>query len=134
MTRLTAYVVGFSSYPLEIPPGCCVLRATPLVFERGRFPVLWCVLIRALRRCEYVYKMLTTVSLSVPSDPVTSQSTKDTVPVFSFRLHVESDPVSVTQSTAQRKAVCRTKSAPLLISMSIFFKFFYVLRWLCFVL
>lgn len=134
MTRLTAYVVGFSSYPLEIPVGCCVLRVTPLVFERGRFPVLWCVLIRALRPCEYVYKMLTTVSPSVPSDPATSQSTKDTVPVSSFRLHVESDPGSVTQSTAQRKAVCPTKSAPLLISMSIFFQFSYVLGWLCFIL
>lgn len=85
-----------SSYPLETPGGRCVLRATPLVFERERFPVLWCVLIRALRRCEYVYKMLSTVSLSVTSDPVTSQSSRDTVPVSSFRMHVESDPGPVT--------------------------------------
>lgn len=73
-----------------------MLRATPLVFGKGRFPVLWYVLIRALRRCDYVYKMLTIVSLSVPSDPVTSQSTKDTLPVSSTRLAVESDPGSVT--------------------------------------
>lgn len=111
MTRLKAYGAGFSSNLLETPAGCCVLRATPLVFERERFPVLWCVLIRALRRCEHVYKMLTTVSLSVTSDPVTSQSSRDTVPVSSFRLHVESDPGPVTRSTAQPKAVCQPKSA-----------------------
>lgn len=103
--------------PLRVA-GCCV-RA--LVLRRGRLPVLWRVLIRPLRRCEYVYKMLTTVNLAVPSDPVTSQSTKDTVPVSSFRFHAESDPGSVTQSAARRKAVCRPKSAPLLRSTTIFF-------------
>lgn len=78
--------VCMSSYPLESPGGCRVLRATPLVFERERFPVLCCVLIRALRLCGYVYKMLSAVSLSVTSDPVTSQSSGDSVPVSSFRL------------------------------------------------
>lgn len=108
-----------------------------LVFKRGRLPVLWRVLIRALGRCEYVYKMLTTVNLAGPSDPVTSQSTKDTVPVSSFRFRVKSDPGSVTQSTAQRKAVCRPKSAPLLDIHSHFlssFFFFYLLKCLRFVL
>lgn len=126
---------GFSSNPLEIPEGCCALRATSLVFERGRFPVLWGVLIRGLLQHEYVYKMLTTVSLSVPSDPVTSQSTKDAVSsVSSSRLHVESDPGSVTQNTAHHGAACPTKFAMLLISTSIFFQFCYLLKWLHFVL
>ncbi len=111
LTCLKAHGVGFSSCPLESPRVRCMLRATPLVFERERFPVLRCVLIRALWRCEYVYKMLTTVSLSMTSDPVTSQSSRDTVPVSSFRLHVESDPDPVTRSTAQPKAVCQPKSA-----------------------
>lgn len=93
--------VGLSSYLLETLRGCRMLRATPFVFERERFPVLWCVLIRALWLCEYVYKMLTTVSLSVTSDPVTSQSSRDSVPVSSFRLYVESGPDPVNWSTAQ---------------------------------
>lgn len=126
---------GFSSNPLEIPEGCCVLRATCLVFERGRFPVLWGVLIRGLLQREYVYKMLSAVSLSVPPDPVTSQSTKDTVSsVSSSRLHAESDPGSVTRSTAQHGAACPTKFAALLISASTVFRFCYLLKWLCFVL
>lgn len=87
--------------------GCCMLRATLLVFERRRFPVLWCVLIRAPWLCEYVYKMLTTVSLSVTSDPRTS--TRDTVPVSSCRLHVESGPDPVTRRTAQPNVVCQPK-------------------------
>lgn len=111
LTCLKAHGVGFSSCPLEAPRVRCVLRATPLVFERKRFPVLQRVLIRALWRCEYVYKMLTTVSLSMTSDPVTRQSSRETVPVSSFRLHVESDPDPVTRSTAQPKAVCQPKSA-----------------------
>lgn len=125
---------GFSSNPLEIPEGCCWYCVRHLLFfERGRFPVLWGVLIRGLLQREFVYKMLTTVSLSVPSDPVTSQSTKDTVSsVSSSRLHA--DPGSVTQSTAQHGAACPAKFTALLISASTFLWFCYLLKWLCFVL
>lgn len=86
--------MGWNS--LEMLRGLGMLRATPLVFGKGRFPVLWHVLIRALQRYDYVYKMLTIVSLSIPSHPVTSQSTKDTLPVSSTRLTTDSDPGSVT--------------------------------------
>lgn len=49
MTRLKVYGLGsFLSIPLETPGAGRALRATPLVFERERFPVLRCVLIRAL--------------------------------------------------------------------------------------
>lgn len=69
--------------------------------------------------------MLTTVSLSMTSDPVTSRSNRDTVPVSSFRLHVESGPDPVTLHTAQPKAVCQPKSASQFMSMSIVFLFNY---------
>ena len=107
------------------------MRATPLVFKRERFPVLRCVLIRALRRCEYVYKMLTTVSLSVTSDPVTSRSSGDTVPVSSFRLHVESGPDPVTLQTAQPKAACQPKSASQSMSIVFLFDCNFVLTLMC---
>lgn len=119
---------SFPSYPSDAPGSLCALRAIPLVFERERFPVLWFVLIRALRRCEYVYKMLTTVSLSVTSDPVTSRSSTDTVPVSSFRLHVESDPGPVNRSTTRPKAVCQPKSTNH-VGVHSHRNFFYLRKW-----
>lgn len=141
MTRLKAYGVGFSSYPLETPRGrgdCSVLRETPLVFKRERFPVLWCVLIRALWLCEYVYKMLTTVSLSVTSDPMTSESSRDTVPVSSFRLLVERDPDPVTRSTAHPKScpptqICHSFAFSCPLSFNLM-HFCYSLKWVYIVL
>lgn len=43
-----AHCVGLSLDLLGTPRGCSMLRVTPLVFKRERFPVLWWVLIRAL--------------------------------------------------------------------------------------
>lgn len=125
---------SFPSYPSDAPGSLCALRAIPLVFERERFPVLWFVLIRALRRREYVYKMLTTVSLSVTSDPVTSRSSTDTVPVSSFRLHVESDPGPVNRSTTRPKAVCQP-NLPIMLASTVIVTFFtYANGCLCFVM
>lgn len=111
MTRLKAHGVGFSTYTLETPWVCCMLRATPLASLRGKVSCSLVCFDKGSVTSQCVYKMLTTVSLSMTPDPVTSQSSGDTVPVSSVRLHVESHPDLVTGSTAQPKAICQPESA-----------------------
>lgn len=72
--------------------------------------------------------------VSLTSDLVTSQSSKYTVPISFFKLHVESDHDSRTWSGAQPKADCQSKLpfifhslglCPLYFHMLYCFLFFY---------
>lgn len=110
---------------------CVTLCVTPC-FGRGEVSCSLCVLIRALWWCEYVYKMLTTVSIF---DLVTSQSSKYTVPISFFKLHVESGPDSRTWSGAQPKADCQSKLPFIFHSLGLCPLYFHMLYcFFCFLL
>lgn len=79
-----------------------------LLFWRDKDFLFFACFDEALWWCEYVYKMLTTVSLTLTSDPVTSQSSKDTFPISFFRLRVQYGPDSGTLSAAEPKADCQS--------------------------